>query len=166
MLIKTGVPEISDIMEVMPSSERLKRGPVAIIECFQEIPCNPCYTSCPNGAIGGMENINKRPVLDFEACTGCGICIGVCPGLAIFVLDYEYEKDTSVIRIPYEFLPVPKEGEKVIALDRYGEGIGIAKVVKVQKGSLQNKTLIIWLEVNREQAFEVRNFKMGGYNGG
>lgn len=166
MLIKTGVPEDSDIIDVMPSNERLKKGPVAIIECFQEIPCNPCYTSCPNGAIHGMDNINKRPILDFDECTGCGICIGVCPGLAIFGLDYEYSKDTSVIRIPYEFLPIPNIGESVIALDRYGEGIGVAKIIKVQRNSNQNKTAIVWLEVNKEQAFEVRNFKKGGYHGG
>lgn len=28
-------------------AEQLKRGPHAVIECTEEIPCNPCCTACP-----------------------------------------------------------------------------------------------------------------------
>ena len=35
----------------MPSAERMGRGPVVVIECAQEIPCNPCEGLCKQGAI-------------------------------------------------------------------------------------------------------------------
>ena len=35
----------------IPSEERMKLGPVACIECLQQIPCNPCEEACPRGAI-------------------------------------------------------------------------------------------------------------------
>lgn len=180
MLRETGVPNIEDMMDVVPPIERLKSGPVAVIECFQEIPCNPCYTSCPTEAIGGMDNINNVPVLDYDKCIGCGTCITACPGLAIFVVDYlrqssvsrEAEddkislKESSIIRIPYEFIPLPNEGDIVTALNREGTPVGEAKVFKVQRGKGKNKTTVVWLEVDRGLVMEVRNFKMGCYYGG
>ena len=55
MLGKTGVPTMEDVKGITPPEDRLNRGPVAVIECFQKIPCNPCYTKCISGAIGKME---------------------------------------------------------------------------------------------------------------
>ena len=66
MLEKTGVPTKENIESVTPSKERLSKGPVALIECFQEIPCNPCYTSCKKGAIKELIDINDRPILDLS----------------------------------------------------------------------------------------------------
>lgn len=177
MLIETGIPTIEDMMDIVPPIERLKEGPVAIIECFQEIPCNPCYTSCPTEAIKGMDNINNIPVLDYDKCIGCGTCITACPGLAIFVVDFlrksstsqekeNTKKGSSIIRIPYEFLPLPNEGDMVTALNREGIPVGEAKVFKVQRGKGKNKTAVIWLEVDRGLVMEIRNFKMGCYYGG
>ena len=34
-----------------PSEERMAQGPVAVAECVQEIPCNPCETACRFHAI-------------------------------------------------------------------------------------------------------------------
>ena len=36
----TGIITKEDI--AIPSEERLKKGPVVIIECVENIPCNPC----------------------------------------------------------------------------------------------------------------------------
>lgn len=49
-----------------PSEERFEEGPVAVIECLQEIPCNPCETACKAGAIEVGEPITKIPVLHVE----------------------------------------------------------------------------------------------------
>lgn len=81
----------------MPSEEILCRGPVAIIECPEEIPCNPCQMVCPSQAIT-MDDINDTPVVDYDKCKGCGLCVQVCPGLAIFMVSYANDK--AVVSLP------------------------------------------------------------------
>ena len=86
-LEKDGVlsPEGLAKLPGMPSKERLEQGAVAVIECAQEIPCDPCEGACPAGAIHVGELITNLPALAADKCTGCGLCIPVCPGLAIFL---------------------------------------------------------------------------------
>ena len=47
-LINTGYLEYEELesIQTLPSDERYAEGPVAIIECVQEIPCNPCEAAC------------------------------------------------------------------------------------------------------------------------
>lgn len=162
MLHKTGVPTCEDLAKVTPSAERLAHGPVAVIECFQQIPCNPCSTSCPRGAISSFNDINDLPEIDHDRCNGCAICVANCPGLAIFVVDESHSETTAVVKIPYEFLPVPEVGQIVIALDREGRSVGTARVVRVQNGKQQDRTLVVWLEVAKELTMTVRHFRMEG----
>jgi len=75
MLEKTGVPTPAQVEAVKPSPERLTEGPVVIVECFQEIPCDPCYTACKRGGFLPFADINDLPRMDFAKCNGCGICI-------------------------------------------------------------------------------------------
>jgi ferredoxin len=57
---------------VLPSDERLAAGPVAIIECIEEIPCNPCEAICHKGAISIGFPIINLPKIDRNLCEGCG----------------------------------------------------------------------------------------------
>ncbi len=148
---KTGVLTASDIH--MPSEEYLSKG-VAIIECVQEIPCDPCVDICPFKAIS-MENINAPPIVDFEKCTGCAQCIAICPGLAIFVIKIDGRK--GLLTLPYEFLPVPKEGEKVKIFNREGKKIGTGIVKKVKKSE---GTHVITVETEKECAIEGRHIEV------
>ena len=160
MLAETGIPTKKDIIAVAPTDERFSKGPVVIVECFQEIPCDPCIDACRFDAITKPRDINDLPVVDFEKCNGCGICIKECPGLAIFVVDKTYSDTHAIIRIPHEFVPVPEAGQLAIGLDRAGEERGSFEVTKVQKGSFKNKTTILWLKVPHELAMEVRAVKV------
>jgi len=162
MLERTGIPTDDDLEKVIPNKERLAKGPVVIIECFQKIPCDPCAISCKLGAIKPFKDINDLPQVDFNKCTGCGICISSCPGLAIFVIDENYSNEKSLIKLPYEMLPLPEKGEEVYALDRDGSILGKAKVVRVQK--IKNKTNIISLEVHKSKAMRVRSIKVEDRN--
>lgn len=166
MLKKTGIPTIEDLKAVSPSRERWQKGPVAVIECFQEIPCNPCTEACKQGAIQPMADINDLPRLDPEQCNGCGVCLSRCPGLAIFIVDGSFSDQEAIVRIPYEFLPVPQAGEEVVGLNRAGEELGVFKVHKVQSGGQKNKTYTVWLVVPKELAMEVRNIRLGGVRHG
>jgi Fe-S-cluster-containing hydrogenase component 2 len=102
-----------------------------------------------------MKNINAVPKIDYDKCTGCKQCVGICPGLAIFVVKFKGNK--ALITLPYEFLPIPKIGETVTALDRAGKSMGKAKVVKVKKS---NKTTVVTIEVDKRVVMEVRNIRL------
>jgi len=157
MLERTGISNDDDLEKVIPDKKRLAKGPVVIIECFQKIPCDPCAASCKFGAIKPFKDINDLPQVDFDKCTGCGICISSCPGLAIFVIDMNYSDDKSLIKLPHEMLPLPKKGEDVYALDRAGNVLGKVKVLKVLK--IKNKTNIISVEVPKSMVMKVRSIK-------
>ena len=163
MLQETGIPIQEDIIAVTPPDERFAKGPVVIVECFQEIPCNPCVDACKFHAITKKRDINDLPKVDFDKCNGCGACIAQCPGLAIFVVDKTYSASHAIVRMPYEFVPVPEKGQLACCLDRAGEEKGWFEVVRVTSGGAKNKTTILWLAVPQELAMEVRSIKVGGF---
>ena len=148
---RTGILTVKNLQK--PSKEHLCKG-VAILECVQEIPCNPCVDSCPVHAIS-MKDVNAPPVNDFDRCIGCTKCVGVCPGLAIFVV--KVKDDTAWVTLPYEFVPSPKVGNVVKALDRAGSIQGDAVVTKVVK---QGKTLVLTIEIESRLAMDIRNIKV------
>ena len=161
MLIQDGIPTREDLSRVLPPESRLAKGAVAIAECFQNIPCNPCSQACPKGAIQVAPDINATPQIDFDRCIGCGICVGQCPGLAIFVVDMTYSEDTALVQLPYEFLPVPQPGQIVQCLDRAGVVQGCYPVVKVSGGK-KNQTWLVSVAVPRDLSMEIRNIRVGG----
>ena len=162
MLEKTGVPTEECLVKIYPDEKRLALGPVVIVECFQKIPCDPCAISCKFGAIKPFEDINDLPEVDFDKCTGCGICISACPGLAIFVIDQNYSETHALLKLPYEMLPWPEKGEQVWALDRHGKKLCKAKVIKFQK--IKNKTNIVSIAVPKKISRKVRSIKVEDKN--
>ncbi len=152
---KSGIPDIELIDETFPSEERRKAGPYAVIECWQLIPCDPCVASCPFGCIAHMEDINDLPELDQETCNGCGNCIALCPGLAIFVIDETWgDDDQALIHIPHEFTPLPEKGQVVRALNRKGKFVTNAEVIRVRK--TKSGTPVIHITIPREYIYEIR----------
>lgn len=162
-LINDGIPTSEDLGKVYPSKERMAQGAVSIVECFQKIPCNPCVKACNRGAITMSKDINDLPEVDYDKCNGCGVCINLCPGLAIFVVDMTYSDDYALVKLPFEYVPVPEKGQKACALNRAGEELGWFEVERVISGGKKNKTYTISLKVPKELAMEVRNIKVGGY---
>ena len=157
-----GVLRRGDLEGLCPTDERLRSGPVVIIECVENIPCNPCVTACPKGAITIEGDINGVPEVDFERCDGCGVCLSACPGLAIFGVDLSGDGETATVRVPYELLPLPEPGEAVVTLDREGGVVGEARVARVLNTKALDRTPIVSLEVPRETAMEVRHFRRKG----
>ena len=131
-----------------------ERG-VVLIECPENIPCDPCTTSCPFGAIIKKE-ITSLPEVDYSRCTGCSICVSSCPGLAIFVV--AIREAMGYVTLPYEFLPLPERGEKVAVLNGEGKEIGKGEVKRVlMKG--RDRTAAVMVEVDENIVFDVRNIR-------
>lgn len=151
---KTGLVK-RDHIEV-PDQERLDKGPVVVIECVENIPCDPCVAVCNFGAID-MDEITDVPDIDFEECTGCALCVTECPGLAIFVVDCSYSEEKCKITMPYEYLPVPEEGDEVTALNRKGEEVQKAEVTNVRQSG---KTYALTLEIDKENVWDVRGVEV------
>ncbi|NLS45165.1 MAG: 4Fe-4S binding protein [Firmicutes bacterium] len=154
--------KINEKFRTIPDSKRRAEGPVVVIECFQEIPCDPCHAACNRGAISAFDDINHLPEVDFTKCNGCGLCISVCPGLAIFVVDETWKDDLAVVRLPYEFLPLPQKGQIVDGLGRDGVKLCEAKVVRVDNTRWHNRTPVIWIEVPKDLSMDVRHIRVGG----
>ena len=141
------------------SDERLNRGPVAVIECIEEIPCNPCETVCPKNSITVGSPITNLPKFH-DICTGCGKCLVVCPGLAVFMIDRTYSETEASITIPYELIPLPNKGDIVIALNRMGEPVCKGKVLKINSNKNYNKTNLVTISIPKKYSDEVRFFKL------
>jgi Fe-S-cluster-containing hydrogenase component 2 len=166
MLLINGVPTEEELDKIFPSQERLLQGPIAIFECYQNIPCDPCFKACKIGAIKPFEDINDLPKLLEEKCVGCGLCISKCPGLSICIIDYTYSHTQALMKLPYEFLPLPKVHESVMALDRQGQDVCMAKVVEVMNHESFDKTPVVSIIFDKTYIKAVRNFRLiGGQDG-
>ncbi|MGX8702567.1 4Fe-4S dicluster domain-containing protein [Caproiciproducens sp.] len=147
-------------LSMFPSEERMKRGPVAVAECTEKIPCNPCEASCRFQAIYIGENISNTPKINFDACVGCGSCITACSGLAIFVLDKSYSDTYGTVSFPFEYLTELQEGDMVDAVDRSGQVVCKGTVKKIIITKRSDRTPVIKLEVPIDWVNDVRGIKL------
>lgn len=151
MLNKTGVPSKDSVKSCFPDAKILLR-PKAIIECYEEIPCNPCSTSCPVNAITIGQDINERPQLNVDLCTGCAICVFHCPGLAIVVA--QLKEDKAWFKVPYELLPLPIKGEVWYGVNRSGEIICDARIENVLLSSKSDRTAVVTLSIDKDYLYD------------
>ena len=126
-----------------------------MIDCPQEIPCNPCHFSCKVGAIR-IDGLKNRPQFFPEKCVGCDNCVAACPGQACFLVDMEYSETEATIDFPFEFLPVPQAGEKRIARANDGTDVCVGTVVEVLERKAWQGTRVVRLAVPKECIEKVR----------
>jgi Fe-S-cluster-containing hydrogenase component 2 len=147
-----------------PSEKRFAKGPIAIIECVEEIPCNPCQTVCNRSVITVGDPITNLPrLIDQEdLCNGCGQCVVICPGLAIFIVNKAFSETEATVAIPYEFLPLPKQGDPIVGIDRAGKAVCEGRVHRVQSAKAYDRTSVVTVVVPKGFADEVRFFRAKG----
>ena len=152
-----GFPTLDELRRfgTYPSDEAFRKGPIAVIECIEEIPCNPCEETCIKGAIKIGKPITNLPRLNTTKCSGCSFCIANCPGLAIYIKDYTYSDKEALITFPYEFLPLPKVNEEVIAVNREGQSICKGRVIKVNTNKVNDKTTLISMVYPKEYFHDI-----------
>jgi Fe-S-cluster-containing hydrogenase component 2 len=146
---------------VLPPKElwESKKNGLVLIECPQRIPCNPCATSCPTGAVIPFEDINDTPRIDYSKCTGCAMCVAKCPGLACFVADLTWGAKEALLKLPYEMLPLPAKGQTVACLNRQGEEVHRTQIVNVTQ-PWKDSTYVVSVAVPKELVLEVRAVKV------
>ena len=149
----------NDEMERFPGVTH-KAGVHPVMECTQNIPCNPCQDACPKHCIKIGEKITSLPAVDESVdCIGCGMCVASCSGQAIFLLDETYEEGFAAVTLPYEFLPLPKEGEKGYGLGRDGKVVCEAEVVQVKTAKAFDHTNLLTIKVPADMAMKARFYK-------
>ncbi|MBS4015560.1 MAG: 4Fe-4S ferredoxin [Candidatus Latescibacteria bacterium] len=158
---KTGYLTETDLKKakLLPSQARFNKGPVVIVECVENIPCNPCVAACPKKAITIPGAITNIPQVDFNICNGCSLCIAKCPGLAIFVVHKNYREKQAAISLPYEFSPKPDKGKTVQALDRQGKFVCLARVEKVLDAKALDRCAVVTITVPKKYYNKVRSVK-------
>jgi len=146
----SGAHSLEELAEagVIPSRKEMENKPCVCIECIEEIPCNPCETSCPAGALTVGEPITNLPRIDREKCTACGLCIPACPGLAIWIKSVK--GDRAQIRFPWEYLPYPVVGEEVEMADRSGDAVCKGVVRSVSIPARNDRTAVVTAEFPAE----------------
>ena len=107
-----------------------------------------------------MDKVTDIPRVDPAKCTGCMACVMVCPGLAIFLL--RAHDGEGVVTLPHEFLPVPKVGEDVEALNREGKVLGKTRVTWVLPPERNDGTAVVSIKVPEGWLFEARAIRVGG----
>lgn len=131
-----------------------------VIECTQNIPCNPCQDACVKGCISIGSNITSLPVVVSEAkCIGCGMCVASCSGQAIFLVNEETEPGFGTVTLPYEFLPLPEPGEKGIALGRDGKKVCDCEVVSCKTAKAFDHTNLLTIKVPSNMTMKARFYK-------
>ena len=150
-----------DEIKAFPAASYEKEGIHPVIECTQNIPCNPCQEACKFGCIMVGANITRIPGVDTaKKCSGCGMCVATCSGQAIFLVNKEYEKGFSSVTFPYEFLPMLEKGDKGKALDRSGAPVCDAEIIDVKDSPAMDKTSVVTMKIPTEYVNTARFFKL------
>ena len=137
-----------------------RKGIHPVIECTQNIPCNPCQDACGKKCISIGDNITSLPIaVAGSECVNCGMCVASCSGQAIFLVDEDCGDGSATVTLPYEFLPLPSEGTRGIALGRNGQEVCEATVVSVKSLKTFDKTNLLTIRVPKEYAMKARFFK-------
>lgn len=154
-------------VERYPGAARPKKSGVhPVIECSQNIPCNPCQDACKFGCITVGETITSLPCVNPDAeCINCGMCVASCSGQAIFLVDETYEPGYATVTLPYEFLPLPQVGERGQGLDRGGRAVCPAQVVDVRTAKAFDHTTLLTIKVPADMAMTARFYRKGEEGG-
>ena len=130
------------------------KGWEPMIHCYQEIPCNPCTTVCPHDSIHLDDRTGT--IMDLPRfsgkCIGCGLCVLICPGLAITLARKSREEEgLADLVVPHEYDHSFEPGSKVRLRGVEGADLGEG-VVKASRYNKKHRTHLITLEVPEELA--------------
>ena len=112
----------------------LKEDFIPVFKCIEEIPCNPCTTVCPKKCItleGELKNILDIPKYTLDACINCGLCVAVCPGLAVS-LARKIDENTAEVILAHEYILNFVPGDMIEVTDIDGNFLEKAEVLHIR----------------------------------
>jgi NADPH-dependent 2,4-dienoyl-CoA reductase/sulfur reductase-like enzyme/ferredoxin len=136
--------------EVFPYEVPKEReGVFPVLHCTQEIPCNPCMTSCPKDLIRSEgDPILGNPVYIGD-CVGCEKCVAICPGLAVTLVDFRKSVERPVVTIPYELGTWTLEAHRELTLtDWEGAVLGTGILLDVRQVPGGRRTNLLRVETD------------------
>jgi len=138
-----------------------REGVFPVIHCTQEIPCNPCMTCCPRDLIGTAGHpILGIPEFDGD-CSGCGLCVAVCPGLAVTLVDGRRSPGRPVVTLPFELGEwLLREGMEVDVTGWEGDPLGGGVVERWRPVAAYPATLLVSVSVDSAIATRVAGIRM------
>lgn len=127
----------------------LHSGVFPVIHCMQEIPCNPCMTSCPKNLIG----TRGHPILGIpeysDGCIGCEKCVSICPGLAITLVDFRKNPQKPVVTVPFELdSSGMRAGMELDLVDWEGVFLGKGILVQTREVPGGRRTVLLRIETS------------------
>ncbi len=124
-----------------------------MIHCYQEIPCNPCTTVCPHDSIHLTDETGT--IMDLPEfggkCIGCGLCVLICPGLAITLVRKSKTDGLAELILPHEFDHDFQQGDVVRLRDPEGLNLGDGTIIATRYNK-KHRTHLITLEVPADLA--------------
>lgn len=133
-----------------------EHGVMPIFHCFQEVPCNPCTSACPEKAIATEQDaITGLPYLiDPTRCKGCMACVAICPGLAVTLVDYRKDPEHPLVTLPYEIWRERVEKGRMVAVtDVEGAIVGHYPVQRIMARPKKFPgTLLVQVKVDKRLA--------------
>ena len=76
------------------------------------------------------------------------------------MIDATYSEDEAAISFPYEYLPLPKEGDEAEVVNRKGEAICKGKVIKIRNPKTYDHTPVVTVAVPKKYTHEARGIKL------
>jgi sarcosine oxidase subunit alpha len=133
-----------------------EKGVMPVFHCQQEVPCNPCTSVCPEGAIlTENDRITGLPYfVEGNECKGCMACVAICPGLAVTLVDFRKDAEYPTVTLPYELWREQVEkGQRVPVTDGEGAILGHYPVQRVVVNRKKYPgTLLVQVQMERAAA--------------
>ncbi|HPH40738.1 MAG TPA: FAD-dependent oxidoreductase [Candidatus Fermentibacter daniensis] len=133
-----------------------REGVFPVLHCMQEIPCNPCMTSCPKNLIG----TSGHPILGIpeysEGCIGCEKCVSICPGLAITLVDFRKDPRNPVVTVPFELdASALKAGTPMDLTDWEGASLGRGILLQTREVPGGRRTVLLRIQTSPDIAARI-----------
>jgi Fe-S-cluster-containing hydrogenase component 2 len=130
-----------------------------LINCLQKIPCNPCVKICPNNCINIKGDLMNIPEFSGN-CTGCSLCVAICPGLAITLIDMRIDKNYPLVTLPCELnCDLILKDNKYDLTDIQGNIIGNGIIESIKENRLFKKTRLVTFKTDKKTALKTAGFQ-------